>query len=127
MLLKDAANGAKIKMPTALVDAIMMAVAVDDPDAPFAVDRKGNPVLVEGSKMIERVALSEDVADHMKREVLPFAPGVIWDEGKSKVGYEVPLTRFFYKPAAMRSLHEIDAEVLDVMHLLEAKFKAVRQ
>lgn len=125
VLLKDVIKGTKIKMPTSLVDAIMKAVAVDDPDAPFAVDRKGNPVLIEGSKMIERVPLSEDVTAHMKREVLPFAPEAIWDESKSKVGYEVPMTRLFYKPAVMRSLDEIDAEVLDVMRSLGEKFKAV--
>lgn len=125
VLIKDAATGAKIKVSTALMDTIMRAVAVDDPDAPFAVDRKGNSVMVEGSKMIQRVPLSEDVTEHMKREVLPFAPGSIWDESKSKVGYEVPMTRFFYKPTAMRSLDDIDTEVLEVMRSLGEKFKAV--
>lgn len=125
VLLKDATKAAKIKLPTSLIDAIMLAVAVEDPDAPIAVDRKGSPLLVGGSKMIERVALSEDVSAHMKRDVLPFAPEAAWDEKKSKVGYEVPMTRLFYKPAPMRSLDEIDAEVLDVMRSLGEKFKAV--
>lgn len=125
--LVQSAKAAKIKMPTALLDAILMTVAVDDVDAPVAVDRRGRPVLVEGSKMTERVALSEAVADHMKREVLPFAPESIWDEQKAKVGYEVPMSRFFHKPADMRSLDEIDAEALEVIELLENKFKAMRQ
>ena len=39
----------------------------------------------------------EDIEDYFKREVLPFAPDAWIDEKKSKVGYEIPFTRYFYK------------------------------
>lgn len=123
--LVDGAKQLGVKMPRALQDAIATAVAVDDPDAQPAVDRKGKPVLVDGSKLTERVSLSEDVTEHMERDVLPFAPDAVWDETASKVGFEVPFTRLFYKPAPMRSLDEIDADVLTVMRSLGEKFKAV--
>ena len=35
-------------------------------------------------------------------EVLPFAPDAWIDEKKSKVGYEIPFTRYFYKYEAPR-------------------------
>lgn len=108
-----------------LIDAIMDAVAADDPTAPPAVNRLGKPVLLEGSKLTERVPLSEDVTEHMERDVLPFAPDATWDEAAAKIGYEIPFTRLFYKPTPLRSLEEIDAEVFAVMRSLGEKFKAV--
>ena len=125
-LLADGAKKLKLKMPIGLVDTIMKAVAIDDPSAPAAVDRKGNAVLQDGSKMIERIVLSEDVDQHMADEVLPFAPDAVWDTDAAKVGYEVPVTRIFFKPAELRSLDEIDADVQSVIVDLNEKFKAVR-
>ncbi|WP_425308929.1 class I SAM-dependent DNA methyltransferase [Ammonicoccus fulvus] len=123
--IRGAAKRQGLKVTTGLVDAIMDAVALDDETAPLAVGRTGKPVLVAGSKLTERVALSEDVTEHMERDVLPFAPDAVWEEQASKVGYEIPFTRLFYKPAPMRSLEEIDAEVFEVMRSLGEKFKAV--
>ncbi len=124
-LLADGAEKLGAKMPTGLVDAIMTAVGVDDPDALAAIDRKGKPVIADGTKLIERVPLADDVTEHMERDVLPFAPDAVWDEPAARVGYEIPFTRLFYKPTPMRSLDEIDADVLAVMRSLGEKFKAV--
>lgn len=123
--IKTLARKQGVSVSTGLVDEIMDAVARDDESAPPAVDRRRRPVLVEGSKLTERVPLSEDVTAHMQRDVLPFAPDAIWDEAAAKVGYEIPFTRLFYKPTPMRSLDEIDAEVFEVMRSLSEKFKAV--
>ena len=51
------------------------------------------------------------------REVLPYAPDAWIDEKKTKIGYEVSFTRHFYKPAPMRTLAEIQADI----RALEAK------
>lgn len=115
-----------LRVSTGLIDTITAAVAIDDETAPPAVNRQGKPVLVEGSKLTERVPLSENVKEHMQRDVLPFAPGAVWDDVAAKIGYEIPFTRLFYKPAPMRSLEEIDADVLDVMRSLGEKFEAVQ-
>ena len=125
--LKFEATKAKIKMSAGLVDAIMNTVGVEDPDAAPAVDRKGNPVVVPGSDMVERIPLTEDVDEHMAREVLPFAPEAIWDRAKERIGYEIPFTRIFYVPEPVRSLEEIDADVAKVMDELAAMFKEVRE
>ncbi|PND53880.1 class I SAM-dependent DNA methyltransferase [Rhodococcus sp. ENV425] len=123
--IKTIAKQHGTRVTTGLIDAIMNALAVDDENAPTAMDRRGKPVLVDGSKVTERIPLSEDVTEHMKRDVLPFAPDVAWDEGAAKIGYEIPFTRLFYKPTALRSLDEIDADVFAVMRSLGEKFKAV--
>lgn len=121
----QAAKAVGLKAPLALVDAVMTAMGVPDDTALPAVDRKGNPVTSSGWKMIERVSLSEDVSEHMAREVLPFSPDAQWDESKAKHGNEVPFTRIFYTPRAPRPLDEIDAEVQSLMGELANMFKLV--
>jgi type I restriction enzyme M protein len=43
--------------------------------------------------------------------VLPFVPDAWVDHAKAKIGYEIPLTRHFYKYVPPRPLKEIDAEI----------------
>ena len=67
-------------------------------------DENGELILKNGKKQpdtslrdTENVPLTENIQDYFKREVLPFAPDAWIDEKKSKVGYEIPFTRYFYK------------------------------
>lgn len=121
----DAAKAAGLKAPVGLVDAVMKAMATPDDNAPFAVDRKGKPVIVPGWKVTERVPLSEDLDEHMEREVLPYAPGAQWDESKAKHGTDIPFTRIFYVPEEPRALSEIDSDVECLMGKLSDAFRAV--
>ncbi|WP_435594694.1 type I restriction-modification system subunit M [Tsukamurella tyrosinosolvens] len=123
--ITQAAKRAGLKIPLALVDAVMKAAAVPDENAPLAVDRKGNPVVADGWKIIERVPMSENVDEYMEREVLPFAPDAQWDESKAKEGNEIPFTRIFYVPDEPRDLADIDADVKRVMSELAEMFEAV--
>lgn len=121
----QAAKASGLKTPLGLVDAVMKAMAAADNSAPPAVDRKGNPVAADGWKMTERVALSQDVTEHMEREVLPFAPDAQWDESKAKHGNEIPFTRIFFVPREPRPLADIDAGVQAIMSELAEMFKTV--
>jgi type I restriction enzyme M protein len=47
----------------------------------------------------------------MVAEVLPYVPDAWIDHTKTKIGYEIPLTRHFYKYVPPRPLAEIDAEI----------------
>ena len=124
--LPAAAKAASTRVSVGFIDAAMTALAVEDDEAPPAVDRKGNPVVVDGWKIIERVPLSEDLDEHMAREVLPFAPDAVWDESKAKAGNEIPFTRIFYVPEEPRPLVEIDADVARIMGELSEMFQAVK-
>lgn len=121
----QAAKSAGLKVPLGLVDAVAKAVAVPDENAPLAVDRKGSPAIADSWKIIERVPKSQDLGEHMEREVLPFAPGAQWDESKAKEGNEIPFTRIFYVPKEPRPLSDIDADVKRVMGELAEMFEAV--
>jgi type I restriction enzyme M protein len=58
---------------------------------------------------------------YVKTEVLPHVPDAWVDYDKTKIGYEIPLTRHFYKYVPPRPLAEIDAEVKQ----LEAEIQAL--
>ena len=66
----------------------------------------------------EQVPLTEPAGEHadgieafFRREVEPYAPDAWIDETKTKIGYEISFTRHFYKPAPMRTLAEIQADI----------------
>lgn len=125
--LKAEAKKAGLKMGVGLLGHIMSSVAIEDADAPEAVDHRGNKVIDKASKIVERIPLSEDIDEHMQREVLPFAPDLSWDMADAKVGYEIPMTRLFYKPEPMPTLEELDAEIEKVLESIRARFDEVRE
>lgn len=73
----------------------------------------------------ENVPLTENIQDYFKREVLPFVPDAWIDEKKSKVGYEIPFTRYFYKYEAPQPSAEIMAEILELEKELEGSLQEV--
>jgi len=54
---------------------------------------------------------TETVKAHFEAEVLPHIPDAWVDHSKTKVGYEIPFTRYFYKYVPPRPLVEIDADL----------------
>jgi type I restriction enzyme M protein len=52
------------------------------------------------------------VDDYMRDEVLPYVPDAWVDYRRTKIGYEIPLTRHFYKYVSPRRLEEIDTEIV---------------
>jgi len=62
----------------------------------------------------EQVPLLEEggIEAFFRREVLPYVPDAWIDDTKTQIGYEISFTRHFYKPAQLRSLDEIRADLL---------------
>lgn len=95
-------------------------------------DDKGELVLKKGKKQAdsalrdtENVPLKENIKEYFAREVLPFAPDAWIDEKKSKVGYEIPFTRYFYKYEAPKPSAEIMAEILELETELSGSLEEV--
>ena len=63
------------------------------------------------TKRLETKPYRDSIDKFVKTEVLPHVPDVWIDYDKTKIGYEIPLTRYFYKYTPPRPLVEIDAEV----------------
>jgi type I restriction enzyme M protein len=61
----------------------------------------------------EQIPLLEEggIEAFFRREVLPYTPDAWIDPDKTQVGYEISFTRHFYKPAPMRTLEEIRADI----------------
>ncbi|WP_394937740.1 N-6 DNA methylase [Psychromicrobium sp. YIM B11713] len=57
------------------------------------------------------VGAAETIKTYFETEVLPHVPDAWIDEKKTKVGYEIPFTRHFYKYVPPRPLAEIDADL----------------
>lgn len=55
--------------------------------------------------------LKESIEEYFKREVLPHVPDAWIDHAKTKVGYEIPLNRHFYRYEPPRELDVIEAEI----------------
>ncbi|MGB3678021.1 MAG: SAM-dependent DNA methyltransferase, partial [Candidatus Microthrix parvicella] len=130
-LAKTALRRADVDAKKPLVDAIVDAFAIRDPDADPVTDKKGNvlpdpdlrdnenvplpavPVTYESDvdARLETIEYRSAIDDYMTAEVLPYVPDAWVDHDKTKIGYEIPLTRHFYTYTPPRPLDEIDAEI----------------
>lgn len=88
--------------------------------------KKGKPVADANLRDTENVPLTEDIEEYFKREVLPYAPDAWIDAKKTKVGYEIPMTRYFYEYQAPEPVEEIATRLheleLDIQSSLDALF-----
>ena len=91
--------------------AVVEAATVRDAEALTVTDKKGNPEPDPGLRDCENVPLTEGVDEYVQREVLPFVPDAWIDDSKTRIGYEIPFTRQFYRYVPPRPLAEIDAEI----------------
>lgn len=60
------------------------------------------------------------VDDYVRDQVLPYLPDAWVDHDKTKIGYEIALTRHFYKYVPPRPLAEIDAEIRELEDEIQA-------
>lgn len=111
-------------VPKGVEKTLWDALAVRDEDAPVITNRKGIPDPDPELRDNENVSLPampttwqadpeprlaspeyrSAVEGHMAAEVLPYL-------SNAKLGYEIPITRHFYKYAPPRPLVEIDSEI----------------
>jgi type I restriction enzyme M protein len=95
-------------------------------------DDAGEPVLKKGNiqpdanlRDFENVPLKEDVDEYFAREVLPHVPDAWIDHDKTKIGYEINFTKYFYQYKPLRSLAEIRADILTLEAETDGMIKAV--
>ena len=77
-------------------------------------DKKGNPKPDSKLRDYERVPLSEDIEEYFSREVEPHLPNSWIDFDKSKEGYEINFTKYFYKYKPLRSSEDITRDLLEL-------------
>ena len=87
--------------------------------------KKGKPVADPALRDTENVPLTEDIDAYFAREVLPYAPDAWIDRSKTKVGYEIPMTRYFYEyqapepsEAILARITKLEAEIAESLNAL---------
>jgi len=133
---RDAMQGlgsafAALGLSQAVQKMVISALAVRDETAPIVSDRKGNPepdpelrdsenvplpavpvsFVDDPSERFKSLEYRSAVDDYVREEVVPYVPDAWVDHERTKVGYEIPLTRHFYRYVPPRPLVEIDAEI----------------
>ncbi|WP_406354221.1 N-6 DNA methylase [Streptomyces sp. NBC_00658] len=110
--LKDAYLKAGVgKLPAALDKAVWAAVSVADPAGEVQLDRKGSPLPDPDLRENDNIPLDKDINTYLEHEVLPLAHDAWVDHEKTKIGYEIPFTRYFYTYRIPRPLDEIDGDL----------------
>lgn len=88
--------------------------------------KKNQPVADASKRDFENVPLTEDIDSYFEREVKPYNPEAWIDKSKTKVGYEIPFTRYFYKYEAPEKAEVIAERITnhekEIMTSLEKLF-----
>lgn len=105
----DRAGGLGLSAPE--LKAILAALGERDETADICRDREGNPEPDPELRDTETVPLKESIEDYFKRQVLPHVADAWIDETKTKIGYEIPLNRYFYRYEPPRPLAVIEADL----------------
>ncbi len=124
-VLKKTFKAANINLNSPLLKAILSALSERDETADICVDSKGNPEPDPDLRDTENVPLKEDIYEYFEREVKPHVPDAWIDESKTKIGYEIPFTRHFYKYQPLRPSEEIMKEIIELEKSISEKLKKV--
>lgn len=87
------------------------------------IKKKGNPVADATLRDTENVPLTEDIDTYFAREVLPYAPDAWIDKKKTKIGYEIPMTRYFYAYQQPESSEKILSRIIGLEDTISASLK----
>jgi len=87
--------------------------------------KKGKPKADASLRDNEDVPLKDNIEEYFKREVLPHVPDAWIDHTKTKIGYEINFTRYFYKYKPLRSLDEIRADILKLEQETDGMIKTI--
>jgi type I restriction enzyme M protein len=116
-----------VRLAAAELKAVINALGERDNEgenrAEICRDREGQPEPDAELRDTENVPLKESIQAYFEREVLPHVPDAWIDHGKTKVGYEIPLNRHFYRYEPPRELSVIEGEIKaleeDIVRLLK--------
>jgi type I restriction enzyme M protein len=110
-----------------LLKALVAVFGASDAEGDLVTDPKHRPVADPSLRDTENVPLDQDIHDYLEREVHPWVPDAWIDETKTRVGYEIPFTRVFYRYVPPRPLAEIDKDVQEAIARIEALFAEVKK
>ena len=87
--------------------------------------KKGKPVANASLRDTENVPMTEDIEEYFQREVLPYVPDAWIDTKKTKVGYEIPMTRYFYEYEIPEPVEDIISRITGLEANISAGLQAL--
>ena len=109
--LREVDRAAGVRLTAPELKAVLGALGERDETAEICSDREGNPESDPDLRDTESIPLKESIAEYFKREVLAHVPDAWIDETKTRVGYEIPINRHFYRYEPPRALEVIEADI----------------
>ncbi len=85
--------------------------------------KNGKPEPDTSKRDTEDIPLTEDIDTYINREVLPFNPDAWVDKSKTKIGFEIPFTRLFYKYESPESSKDIAQRIKTLEERIVKNFK----
>ena len=124
----------RIGLASGAQKALWSALSARDEDAPVVTARKGDPepdpelrdnetvplpaspvsFVEDPTDRLNSLEYQSAIDDYMGTAVLPYVSDAWVDRSRTKIGYEIPLTRHFYRYVPPRPLAEIDAELTEL-------------
>ncbi len=123
--LKETAQASGVRLTAAEQKVVLAALAERDEGAEVCANGRGEPEADAEMRDTEIVPLKESVGEYFEREVEPHVPGAWVDHQKTKVGYEIPLTRHFYRYEPPRPLQEIEDDLASLERRIVGMLKDV--
>lgn len=96
-----------------------------DENGEFILNKKGQKQADTALRDTEDIPLTENIDAYIQREVLPFNPEAWVDKKKTKVGFEIPFTRLFYKYQAPESSDIIASRIKEIEERIVKNFEAL--
>lgn len=120
--LKPIDRELEVRLSSPELKAVVNALGERDETAEICRSKDGLAEPDAELRDTENVPLKESIQAYFEREVLPHVPDAWIDHSKTKVGYEIPLNRHFYRYEPPRELSVIEAEIkaleTDIVRLL---------
>lgn len=124
-LLKGEFKKEDVVIGAPILKAILAGLSEKDETADICMKNKIDAEPDTDLRDTENVPLKEGIYEYFEREVTPHVSDAWIDESKTKVGYEIPFTRQFYKYTKLRSSEEIMAEIKELEASILEKLKKV--
>ncbi len=131
VILDNLAKG-NIKLASKDIKLIRQAFCTVDEKAKEVISKKNKDGSYEYEKDpdlsdTEQIPLLYEggIEEYFKKEVLPYAPDAWIEQDKTKVGYEVLFSKYFYKPSELRTLDDIELEISQIEKEAQELLKGV--
>lgn len=123
-VLKDKLKEYNLSLSNTLINVIISSLSEKDESADIVLDSKKQPEADTDLRDYENVPLKGKykeekelvswIDDYMKEEVTPHVEHAWVDYDKTKVGYEIPFSKVFYKYEALRSSNQVDNDIRNI-------------